>query len=175
MKLEAGKTYVTRDGKYVTLSRSHFGGDFPWKNETWLSWKDNGGFSRDINPSPLDIVREADMSETGSSSTPGPHLHAAAIIAWAGGATIEVRPPGNHDWYPAEAPSWLLDREYRVKPASKPNMVTWHAVFKNGVTGDSGGDQYTAYRTNQVAYLRVEIDCNNPDNIVLVSASLEKP
>lgn len=45
-----------------------------------------------------------------------PHKHADVIKAWADGAEIEVREPYCTEWSITEAPIWLADREYRVKP-----------------------------------------------------------
>ena len=48
-----------------------------------------------------------------------PHKHAAVIKAWAEGADIEYRKPHWHAsrWESAPNPKWILDNEYRVKPA----------------------------------------------------------
>lgn len=105
-----------------------------------------------------------------------PRKHAALIRAWADGAEIEWS-DSYHDgsWYPADPPKWHTSEEYRIKPEPKPNMVTWHSV--NLIS--TGEGRY--YRSDAVfeldtkALLRVEIDHNDMDNPVLVSATLEKP
>ena len=55
------------------------------------------------------------------------HKHAAEIIAWANGATIEGRFPGE-EWKLA-VPYWYLEFEYRVKPEPKPDVVRYFNVY----------------------------------------------
>ncbi len=45
-----------------------------------------------------------------------PHIHEKVIIAWAGGANIEVRNSVVTGWVDAPIPRWFTDFEYRVKP-----------------------------------------------------------
>ena len=53
-----------------------------------------------------------------------PHVHAAVIKAWADGAQVESRVGYGHPWAEAVSPVWYADREYRVKPAPKPDIHT---------------------------------------------------
>jgi hypothetical protein len=50
------------------------------------------------------------------------HKHYDLIVAWAGGARIEVREP-NGDWTPMPTPSWFEHNQYRVVPEPKPDYV----------------------------------------------------
>ena len=59
------------------------------------------------------------------------HKHAAEIIAWANGATIEGRSPGG-EWK-LTVPNWYLYCEYRVKP--KPDVVRYAPVYPDGGIG----------------------------------------
>ena len=54
-----------------------------------------------------------------------PHKHAALIKAWADGAEIETRPYSDARWFLLEEPHWHLDREYRVKPETKPDAIDY--------------------------------------------------
>ena len=52
------------------------------------------------------------------------HKHADLIIAWANGAEIELlREDGT--WLYAKYPSWIPEREYRIKPEPKPDIVLY--------------------------------------------------
>ena len=58
-----------------------------------------------------------------------PHKHAELIKAWADGAEIECFSEG--DWYQTSFPSWYEDRQYRIKPEPKPDVVRYSlAHFK---------------------------------------------
>ena len=61
------------------------------------------------------------------------HKHADLIHAWANGATIEGRFPGE-EWEPA-VPNWHVDFEYRVKPEPKPDVVRYAGVYPEGGIG----------------------------------------
>lgn len=52
-----------------------------------------------------------------------PHKHAALIKAWADGAEIETRPYSDADWFIVEDPRWHSQRDYRIKPEPKPDVV----------------------------------------------------
>lgn len=54
-----------------------------------------------------------------------PHKHAECIKAWADGAEIETRPYSDAGWFPLEEPHWHLEREYRIKPEPKPDVVRY--------------------------------------------------
>ena len=58
-----------------------------------------------------------------------PHKHAELIKAWADGAEIECFSEG--DWYQTSFPSWYEDREYRIKPEPKPDVVRYAEVTSN--------------------------------------------
>lgn len=64
--------------------------------------------------------------------TPKPvaHVHAALIKAWADGAKIEFESwlqPGL--WLPTgDAPEWSINRNYRIKPEPKPDVVRWFNI-----------------------------------------------
>lgn len=102
-----------------------------------------------------------------------PHKHAELIKAWADGAEIEVRLGPKDKWRPAPEPSWTLGYEYRIKLAKKPNVVTWAYITPSG--GFTVGMYARPTHQSERPFLRIEIDHNDPDNLVLVSATLEKP
>ena len=62
-----------------------------------------------------------------------PHKHAELIKAWADGAEIQYRyymhtsSKGDihSEWMNEENPDWNLDREYRIKPEPKPDVVKY--------------------------------------------------
>ena len=62
-----------------------------------------------------------------------PHKHAALIKAWADGAEIETRPYSDAGWFPLEEPHWHLEREYRVKPEPKPDVVMYGYADTKGI------------------------------------------
>lgn len=55
------------------------------------------------------------------------HKHYDLIVAWAGGAKIQVL-IGSVDWRDTTTPSWHPDLVYRVKP--KPLVKKWLWVIK---------------------------------------------
>lgn len=57
-----------------------------------------------------------------------PHKHAELIKAWADGATIECNDCGV--WFYANNPTWQEDREYRIKPEPKPDVVLYAFVHR---------------------------------------------
>jgi len=69
-----------------------------------------------------------------------PHKHAELIKAWADGAEIQYRyymhtsSKGDihSEWMNEENPDWNLDREYRIKPEPKPDVVTYMNPLLNG-------------------------------------------
>lgn len=100
-----------------------------------------------------------------------PHKHAELIKAWADGAEIECYCV-DETWQPVGEPFWKPGTEYRIKPEPKPNVVTWHNVYAGGLGYNSFTEKSQA---NGEHILRIEIDHNDLDNPVLVSATLEKP
>ena len=65
-----------------------------------------------------------------------PHKHADLIKAWADGAEIETRPYSDAGWFPLEEPHWHVEREYRIKPEPKPDVVEQYVA--KGYTKYSG-------------------------------------
>lgn len=55
-----------------------------------------------------------------------PHKHAEIIKAWADGASIETLSNG---WVEVECPSWYSNREYRIKPEPKPDVVLYACTW----------------------------------------------
>ncbi|MNL44139.1 hypothetical protein D3C87_1666950 [compost metagenome] len=60
-----------------------------------------------------------------------PHKHAAIIKAWADGAEIQVCYSTNV-WMDVDIPSWRLDKEYRIKPEPKPDVVMERPIKLEG-------------------------------------------
>lgn len=103
-----------------------------------------------------------------------PHKHADLIKAWADGAEIEWRNASGF-WSATECPGWYTNYEYRIKPAPKPNTVTWHCVYRDKFIGVGNSEIKYAKAFGNLAVLRIEIDHSDPANPTLVSATLEKP
>jgi hypothetical protein len=104
-----------------------------------------------------------------------PHKHAEVIKAWADGAEIEYRRPGEI-WKTSGpvGPAWNPDSEYRVKP--KPPQTLQFLLSKNHfhdlrVMTVCGKGEPSELSPNG-AVLTLEIE---PDTWTLVSAKLEKP
>lgn len=58
-----------------------------------------------------------------------PHKHAELIKAWADGAEIEAWSNKKQEWISIiNAPIWMDDIEYRVKPELKPDIVRMYCV-----------------------------------------------
>lgn len=62
-----------------------------------------------------------------------PHRHAELIKAWADGAEIEYFDQASRKWQPplGTSPSWTEYLKYRIKPESKPDIVTYDCVKLN--------------------------------------------
>jgi hypothetical protein len=66
-------------------------------------------------------------------STSKPHKHAAVIKAWADGAQVQYKYPGEETWHDIAEPSWKGIIEYRIKPECKPDIVGYgQAVLQPG-------------------------------------------
>ena len=66
-----------------------------------------------------------------------PHKHAELIKAWADGAEIQAKLAegyGTGEWYDTDIPTWGLDKEYRIKPEQKPDVVGYCYLHTGGVT-----------------------------------------
>ena len=55
------------------------------------------------------------------------HKHADEIIAWANGAKIQNK-FGDDQWFDTLKPHWDIDREYRIKPEPKPDVVEYYSI-----------------------------------------------
>ena len=106
-----------------------------------------------------------------------PHKHADLIKAWADGAEIEQLTKSSLyiSWGTCEHPHWYEQEVYRIKPEIKPNVVAWIGLTSLGVIGNLGSVRPAVMCSSWVSILRIEINHNDPDNLVLVSATLEKP
>jgi len=61
------------------------------------------------------------------------HKHADFIHAWAEGAEIEYWSDTQNKWKtPVWQPSWNNDDQYRIKPAPKPDKVSYVMIMNNG-------------------------------------------
>jgi hypothetical protein len=64
-----------------------------------------------------------------------PHKHAELIKAWADGAEIEYFNGDRWEkWLVNASPSWYENKEYRIKPEPKPDVVMYARVHapRNG-------------------------------------------
>jgi hypothetical protein len=59
-----------------------------------------------------------------------PHKHAELIKAWADGAEIQYKNYSDA-WEDTPNPSWMVDVEYRIKPAALPTYLTFLAFMSN--------------------------------------------
>lgn len=84
--------------------------------------------------------------------------HADLIIAWANGATIQVKVDSlNYSWVDANPPAWNFNSEYRIKPEGPPQ---WQEDLRQAVRDgkvveiniELGGDRWVLSSLN-----------NNPD------------
>ena len=51
------------------------------------------------------------------------HKHAVEIIAWAGGAEIQIYVSERGEWVDICNPIWLGSSKFRIKPEPKPDVV----------------------------------------------------
>lgn len=58
------------------------------------------------------------------TETKKPHVHAELIKAWADGAEIQCYWIA-HGWLKCPSPSWREDRQFRIKPEPKPDVVSF--------------------------------------------------
>ena len=58
-----------------------------------------------------------------------PHPHKDLIIAWANGATIQVK-TSDGTWEQLNKPSWHLHLNYRIKPEEKKKVKRWLWMYK---------------------------------------------
>jgi len=56
-----------------------------------------------------------------------PHKHAKLIKAWADGEKIQWK-SWQGIWFDHNEPTWKLENEYRIKPESKPDIITTHGI-----------------------------------------------
>jgi len=66
------------------------------------------------------------------------HKHADLIHAWADGAQIQIRCSRSDKWVNAHSPFWDADREYRIKPEPKPDVVVYSRVVGKFLIGCGG-------------------------------------
>jgi len=57
------------------------------------------------------------------------HKHADLIIEWANGAKIQNK--SCDQWFDTLKPHWSVDREYRIKPEPKPDLVEYYSIDKH--------------------------------------------
>jgi hypothetical protein len=74
------------------------------------------------------------------------HKHYDMIVAWAEGKTIQVK-AHNLVWEDREKPLWAADREYRIKPEPKPDIVQERCIAS-----------WTGISTNLCPNIRVVFD-----------------
>ena len=84
------------------------------------------------------------------------HKHAVEIIAWANGATIEVRVPDGK-WVVSHLPYWHVDNEFRVKPEPKPDVVRYCNVYRDHTMGYAN-DMARASSGVRIGCVRITID-----------------
>ncbi len=66
------------------------------------------------------------------------HKHCELIKAWADGAEIQQFLTGVSGWVSLNTPSWNPDYEFRIKPESKPDIVTYLLGNSDGDWGEYG-------------------------------------
>ena len=57
------------------------------------------------------------------------HKHADLICAWANGAKLQIK-FGDDQWFDTPIPHWDIDREYRINPEPKPDLVEYYSISK---------------------------------------------
>jgi len=175
MKLEAGKTYLTRDGDVTGPLRATYHSHYMWQSPIdGRTWTNEGRIYADLSmgTSPGDIRSE--VIPASEAPTRLAHPHAELIKLWADGAEIEYKSPVNGEWCSTKEPTWYYHFNYRVKLEPVPNVVTWHGVDRWTVdTSCMYRSDINAADGQITAILRIEIDHNDPANPMLVSATLE--
>lgn len=78
------------------------------------------------------------------------HKHYELIIAFANGATIELK--NGDKWDTARNPSWYDNLEYRIKPKEPKKVSMWQWVYKNSSGYKLTLGFYTTQEKAQDAY-----------------------
>lgn len=68
-----------------------------------------------------------------------PHKHAELIKAWADGAEIEFFDIFLKEWTISPTPNWSEDREYRIKPEPKPDVIRFFTYEWNPINETTYG------------------------------------
>lgn len=146
IKLEVGKKYRNRLGEVITITEYDHAHKLPfgcYLNNTEEMWyMENGQFfshREDGN----DLIEEV------IEPVKKPHKNAEFIKAWADGTPLQKRYPlarnaAKHraDWHDFEkhfCPDWEADWiEYRIKPATKPDVVEFYVKMNFTETAMNG-------------------------------------
>lgn len=128
IKLEVGKKYLNRKGELITIKK--FDCDavrFAYQGDDFYFYDVQGICA--FNEIPR-IIKEA------IEPVKKPHKHSELIKLWADGAEIETRNschvacPGvgtvYSDWFVITNPAWNSGKQFRIKPASKPDVVFYN-------------------------------------------------
>ena len=74
-----------------------------------------------------------------------PHKHAELIKAWADGAEIQYFDEIDQRWWDRPNPCWNENKQYRIKPEPKPDVVRWcWATTFIGESKDHDGENGSA-------------------------------
>jgi hypothetical protein len=120
MKIEAGKYYLTRDGRKVGPMNYKWSDIVEFNGNVW--WRDDGSVYK-RKETPRDLVAEwTEESIKWSDMTPA--QKGALLLAHHEGKEIEYRYPNREVWEKIENPSWNPVFSYRVKPKPKRETVT---------------------------------------------------
>ena len=187
MKIEAGKTYLTRCGDTEKVRPRSGAVEYPWVSALGLkerTWTARGRYLNDLDDSAHDIVSEVVPAIEAPNRTP--HKHAKEMHAFADGYEIQQLVPTSDPetkWEACPNPIWHPLHVFRVKPAPVPNVVMYSSIVKAVARNDtfklyawdSKNDAVESAGDSNGHVLRLEINHTDPANPVLVSATLEKP
>ena len=82
-------------------------------------------------PNASDSTNTGSCAVSGQKQPPTPHKHAAVIKAWADGAEVQILSLDGREWNCILRPSFRTEREYRIKPEPKPDVVMYFQVTRN--------------------------------------------
>ena len=86
------------------------------------------------------------------------HKHYDFIIAWANGANIEYLSEFGYDkiWVNSKYPVWDDNKEYRIKPEPKPDVVLY--AYANNLIEDSYAFVSSAWSLNSLIFLDKKVN-----------------
>ena len=137
LKLDVGKTYVTRSGEEVQITANKGHHTYPFRGSNDLYYTETGVWWVGRTHSD-DLVAEA----LASAPEHAKHKHYDLIMQWAANPALEIeyRQDSSEEWRISKAPAWIRHYQYRIKPQDKTEIRFFYAD-KNGAVKQGTGNR----------------------------------